>query len=910
MCILSVTFPVSSQTDDRRSNFTRALSGSEHGRSLSKSTNCDTAKDNYPVIIAADRTRSLLPLTYLDYFKGYPALIFTEPQNSNIVRTILKDRTDSSGCERRHPLLLVNKGFDDFILELAVEDGKSNRTTFKDDIVNFIVNAFNREIKVSFSIESDEVYSFFTMEPELKGYKMQVDEIALTAGVRQGSYKVWQYLGTMKLSSGRHFIEMAGNHACADKKCLRRLRRQLRKKIVAIPQSRIEGYAQTLKSNDIRHLFYVDKDSVQKLLRDKLRLDDSKRKGIDPFTMDRQQFYVPFDGNYSIKALLKPIRDFVESDVVSNIVSNGGSASLEAVSGWDITTINTSYEQDISGRGLRIDANFGQERDVNEAIVLSKKFPRISIKERPYLLVAYDVEKENVQDVEIDIEMIDSSSWFFKTKKITLNANNENYVVNLYEQARGAFGHKGAEQLSVEEVVLKFKKRRGIDISNERGERAYTFLFKNIAFLEMKPIIAEFDDRPYTYMADIYYYFDKDGNLKQANFMEQIPSDVASIYKLRMDDFVDLKENPVLLLRRFPKPIRERWGSGGRSTEWKKEGFSGEFRIIMKLDLDGDAREDKSIEVFASPVELIEDGKTFVQVNAYEETKKKFPGRGKYHLLSIGINFPDDAEVSYQLVETKKLMHYKENIYGQAALKVDTGILKIDDRAYKELATIEGIRSSNGSLIELNNIYMKEGLHNLDILRKEKFHVELIEIRQDNSHNAIVRGKEPPQIEFEKINPTRYVVNVERAKEAFTLVFSESFHEGWKAYVRKSGVRSQESGEKTIPDKQLTDNEPWSALWSEWKDRGNRIEIENHFMVNGYANGWIVPVGQFRVSSSEFRVKDAQDFEVVLEYKPQRLFEIGLLVSGTTLFGCIIYWGYHYSNKKKLLRKRNFDATQ
>jgi len=81
-------------------------------------------------------------------------------------------------------------------------------------------------------------------------------------------------------------------------------------------------------------------------------------------------------------------------------------------------------------------------------------------------------------------------------------------------------------------------------------------------------------------------------------------------------------------------------------------------------------------------------------------------------------------------------------------------------------------------------------------------------------------------------------------------------------------------------------------------------------MVNGYANGWIVPVGQFRVSSSEFRVKDAQDFEVVLEYKPQRLFEIGLLVSGTTLFGCIIYWGYHYSNKKKLLRKRNFDATQ
>ncbi|MBI4683833.1 MAG: hypothetical protein HY755_01390 [Nitrospirae bacterium] len=43
---------------------------------------------------------------------------------------------------------------------------------------------------------------------------------------------------------------------------------------------------------------------------------------------------------------------------------------------------------------------------------------------------------------------------------------------------------------------------------------------------------------------------------------------------------------------------------------------------------------------------------------------------------------------------------------------------------------------------------------------------------------------EPPKIEFRKINPTRYIVDVKSAKGPFTLVFSESFHEGWKAFIR------------------------------------------------------------------------------------------------------------------------------
>jgi len=99
---------------------------------------------------------------------------------------------------------------------------------------------------------------------------------------------------------------------------------------------------------------------------------------------------------------------------------------------------------------------------------------------------------------------------------------------------------------------------------------------------------------------------------------------------------------------------------------------------------------------------------------------------------------------------------------------------------------------------------------------------------------------------------------------------------------------------------QTFSKEQWSALWSAWKDRGKRIEIKDHFVVNGYANGWIVPVGQ--VTGQRLKVKGEEntiDFQIVLEFKPQRLFEIGLLISGITLLGCIGYLGYDFRRRRK-----------
>lgn len=227
-----------------------------------------------------------------------------------------------------------------------------------------------------------------------------------------------------------------------------------------------------------------------------------------------------------------------------------------------------------------------------------------------------------------------------------------------------------------------------------------------------------------------------------------------------------------------------------------------------------------------------------------------------------------------------------------------------------------------------------------------------------------------PTLEFKKINPTKYRVRLHGAQGTFPLVFSESFHDGWKAYVNqnatvknqknnlkaKSGAyntldgneRDQASkdelreyiekgwvtelgdpnqksgifggaGEKTIEHKKWEDNKekldyvekytidfisknfhgtiqndnlPRGKFWETWFRES--LPEENHLMVNGYANSWVIDANDLCAQNKDFCVKNADgtyDMELVLEFWPQRLFYVGAFVSGLTLVGCLGYLG-------------------
>jgi len=226
--------------------------------------------------------------------------------------------------------------------------------------------------------------------------------------------------------------------------------------------------------------------------------------------------------------------------------------------------------------------------------------------------------------------------------------------------------------------------------------------------------------------------------------------------------------------------------------------------------------------------------------------------------------------------------------------------------------------------------------------------------------------KNTPILEFKKIDPTKYRVVVHGARGEFPLVFSESFHEGWKSYLmpleldsRLRGNDTEDRGNDKLTSYKILDgNKDDQANKEELKNfvdkgwitsLGNRKEKEikhikwendrekldyiekynidfisknfqdtiqnnnlsngsifetwfkkpiednkNHRIVNGYANSWNIDVNKL-CNNNSVCIKNSDgsyDFELVIEFEPQRLFYIGLTISGTTLLACLSYLAY------------------
>jgi hypothetical protein len=214
--------------------------------------------------------------------------------------------------------------------------------------------------------------------------------------------------------------------------------------------------------------------------------------------------------------------------------------------------------------------------------------------------------------------------------------------------------------------------------------------------------------------------------------------------------------------------------------------------------------------------------------------------------------------------------------------------------------------------------------------------VILFEVQNKNKtevlHDIPSKINSTPMIEFKKINPTKYRIRVHSASDSFPLVFSESFHDGWKLYLIKStetkidpGILGKYkildgNGEDQAKEEEILDfvknglvtvlghgefisknfqgtiqnnNLPTGEIYETWfmKPIENN---ENHLLANGYANSWIInPAKLCRQDNKCIKNKDGSyDFEIVVEFWPQRLFYIGLMISGITLLTFIGYLIY------------------
>ena len=99
------------------------------------------------------------------------------------------------------------------------------------------------------------------------------------------------------------------------------------------------------------------------------------------------------------------------------------------------------------------------------------------------------------------------------------------------------------------------------------------------------------------------------------------------------------------------------------------------------------------------------------------------------------------------------------------------------------------------------------------------------------------------------------------------------------------------------------------------------IAEDNHLLVNGYANSWYIDPSQVCEDADNADRKNTDnadeesadkgvctdnadgsyDMELIVEFWPQRLFYIGLFISGLTLVGCL---GYLTISRITRIRKR------
>lgn len=140
-----------------------------------------------------------------------------------------------------------------------------------------------------------------------------------------------------------------------------------------------------------------------------------------------------------------------------------------------------------------------------------------------------------------------------------------------------------------------------------------------------------------------------------------------------------------------------------------------------------------------------------------------------------------------------------------------------------------------------------------------------------------------PKITFFKVNPTKYKVKVEEATTPYFLVFSETFHEGWKAWITEDTEEFTEGTEKIIAsyfDGQIQEGEHKNTFF----DREifanafkKPISEENHLLVNAFANAWYID--------------QPGSYEVTLEFTPQRIYFLGLWVSFISFVFALGYLG-------------------
>jgi len=176
-------------------------------------------------------------------------------------------------------------------------------------------------------------------------------------------------------------------------------------------------------------------------------------------------------------------------------------------------------------------------------------------------------------------------------------------------------------------------------------------------------------------------------------------------------------------------------------------------------------------------------------------------------------------------------------------------LIKIDDGYWLRLNTEEITKKetklTKDSKYLIGRVIIDKGIHTISFKNSNPVYSSFRTNEKANYFLLIQKGKELkenlPEISYKKINPTKYLVNVKNAQDPFYLIQLENYDTYWNAKI----------------DKNI---------------------IEEHEKVFGYANAW--------------HIDEKGNYNVVIEYAPQKWFYYSLFISLVFLSILVIFLIY------------------
>ena len=180
-----------------------------------------------------------------------------------------------------------------------------------------------------------------------------------------------------------------------------------------------------------------------------------------------------------------------------------------------------------------------------------------------------------------------------------------------------------------------------------------------------------------------------------------------------------------------------------------------------------------------------------------------------------------------------------------------------------------------------------------------------------------------PTIEFKEINPSKYAVIVHNAKDSFPLIFNLMYLKGWNLYPQIYPIQHTDNNYYNADNISKSDNKNITFFGNKFISQKINGTIQNnnipsghilqtlfqspyphkyHFIANGYANSWWINLKYIKKLGPQYykvNKNGTYDFEFIIDYWPQRLLYIGIIISGTTVILFSVYLIYDAIKKRR-----------